>query len=620
MFTDLSLIFDFQWNVFSLTSLLSVIINLFLLVLVRAKGPKNESTNWFILVLILLIIWGISEFLDRNSASQIASLFWDYVGRPGWILVTPVLFGFALHFVGQENILKNRFNQLLIFGPFILVLFFSWNTNLIINNDISAHHRVYYGWSITPLGSFFEVFTLLFILFLTASVVLLTRFYLGASDLIKRRQALFIMGAFLIPIIGGIFTDAIFPILGIQIVPIAIILTTAMTISVTYTIIRYSLFVVSPTLAASTIIDTISEALLVIRPNQLIEQVNKATIDLIGLKKNELIGANIQRIMPDDETWNDFREVVLKPLREKDLVLNFKTKFKTKEGKTVPVSFSGVSLKDIGGLISIVGLARNLAKEEEFEQMKLDFVSIAAHELRTPLTSIRGYLSVLQEEVKGKISEEQSSFLDKAFISSNQLEALVENLLSVSRIERGAMQLEKSSVDWEELVSSIVTTYLVRAKGREIDIYFKTPEKKLPKIYVDKFRISEVLYNLIDNALTHTEAGGSVEVSSGLDGDHVVTYVKDTGEGIPPDALPKLFTKFFRVSGVLEQGSKGTGLGLYISKAIVEMHKGKIWVESTPGVGSTFSFSIPVKGEKIEPEFDKFKELGLTHAPDSNGK
>ena len=117
---------------------------------------------------------------------------------------------------------------------------------------------------------------------------------------------------------------------------------------------------------------------------------------------------------------------------------------------------------------------------------------------------------------------------------------------------------------------------------------------KLPEVLVDKFRISEVLSNLLANALTYTKPGGKVEVTSWPENDNVVTSIKDTGEGIPESAIPRLFTKFFLVSGVLEQGSKGTGLRLYISKSIIDMHEGKIWVKSKLGVGSTFTFSLPL--------------------------
>jgi signal transduction histidine kinase len=204
----------------------------------------------------------------------------------------------------------------------------------------------------------------------------------------------------------------------------------------------------------------------------------------------------------------------------------------------------------------------------------------------------------LQEEVGKNLREEQASFLDKAFISSTQLAALVENLLSVSRIERGSLQIQTQTTAWEPIIEEAYNNFQTQAKERKVSLTYNKPKEKLPLVLVDKFRISEVISNLISNALNYTPAGGAVEVNLEHKGDEVITSVTDSGQGIPAQAIPKLFTKFFRVSGVLEQGSKGTGLGLYISKSIVDMHKGRIWVESEIGKGSKFSFTVPVSSDQ----------------------
>src|SRR3989344_7529862 len=164
------------------------------------------------------------------------------------------------------------------------------------------------------------------------------------------------------------------------------------------------------------------------------------------------------------------------------------------------------------------------------------------------------------------------------------------------------MKIEKNPVIWEELVSEIVMTYNDQARQKGISLTFIKYKEKIPKVLVDRFRMGEVLSNLIGNAINYTNPGGKVTVSTELRGDGVVTHVEDTGQGVPESAIPKLFTKFFRVSGVLEQGSKGTGLGLYISKAIVEMHNGRIWAKSILGEGSTFSFALPLVKSDSNPD------------------
>lgn len=741
MFEELALLFDFRFNPFALFSLIAIAVNLVLLVLVHLKGVKNETNRWFMIVPALIILWGISEFLDRSSANPTGSLFWDFFGRPSWVFLAPVMISFTLSFVGKSEVLKSRFYQLLTFGFAFVFMFLLWNTNLILNNNVADNQPIYWGWRVIPLGEYFDLFLVWFEILLLASLWFLIRYYRKTKDPIRKKQTLFIITAILIPVVGGSITDAILPLFGIQVLPIATLLATGMCVSISYTIIRSNLFVMNPTLTANTIIDNMSESLLVIGADKVIEQVNTSMLVLLGYKKGELVGQNIKKLFPSEELWERFSKEVLGPLKRERLLRNFETLFKTKDGRLIPISFSAASLVEVGRLTSIVGLAvdvsetkklitdltaernkisvalsgivdgvfavdkqgrfillnpamekilkvksgeligkyakdyltmveegekvpvsalipkqqinkgqlvaqkknveivrkdgtsvfvdlisgvieesedidlgaivtfHDVSKEHELEEMKLDFVSMAAHELRTPLTSIRGYLSILQEEIKNSLNKEQASFLNRAFNSSSRLAALVENLLSVSRIERGKMRIDKSSADWKKLISSVVSIYKNQAKEKDIELTFKSLSKSFPTLYVDKFRISEVLSNLIANAIAYTDSGGRVEVVAQVKNQKVITSVKDTGQGIPEEALPKLFTKFFRVSGVLEQGSKGTGLGLYIAKAIVDMHGGKISVESELGKGSTFTFSIPIKKPEGNSDLDMFDTL-----------
>lgn len=243
---------------------------------------------------------------------------------------------------------------------------------------------------------------------------------------------------------------------------------------------------------------------------------------------------------------------------------------------------------NLGGIISI----HDLTEEQRLEEMKLDFVSMAAHELRTPLTSIRGYLSLFFDEFLNELSEKQKLLLRRVDISAKQLNSLVENLLSVSRIEKGAFAINPKPVDWLNLVKTIVEELTSRANDKHITLSLQNPGVPV-SVMADELRIGEVVTNLVVNAINYTGEGGHVTVSIEVKDDVVITHVQDTGEGIPKEAISRLFTKFFRGSTTLVQGAKGTGLGLYISKAIVTIHKGTISVESELGKGSTFTFTLP---------------------------
>lgn len=255
-------------------------------------------------------------------------------------------------------------------------------------------------------------------------------------------------------------------------------------------------------------------------------------------------------------------------------------------------------------------LIRDVSQREQLEQMQIDFVSMASHELRTPVTSIIGYLSTLVEETKGTLPAEQYDFLNRAFSSAKQLSELISNFLNVSKIERGAFVVSMQPLDWSQNLAKVVQDNQAQAVQKNITINLNIPPN-LPKVMADNVRINEVLNNLISNAINYGKASGSIEIGAKVDGHELVTYIADDGPGIPPDAIPHLFTKFFRVSGSLEAMKKGTGLGLYISKSIIDMHHGRIWVESKLGQGSTFSFTLPI----AETDNPTIISLHTAHSP-----
>jgi two-component system sensor histidine kinase VicK len=264
-------------------------------------------------------------------------------------------------------------------------------------------------------------------------------------------------------------------------------------------------------------------------------------------------------------------------------------------GKSVFVNLICIKIQhnpnsDLGYILTL----HDLTEELRLEKMKMDFVSMAAHELRTPLTIIKGYLSIFKQENQNKFSEDQMLFLDRIEMGAKQLTFMVENFLNVSRIERGALTISLQVINWVSFVHQIVDELKNEASVKKITLSFVEPVESTIQVQVDPVRIQEVLINLINNAINYTADGGKISVSLEVKENGVITHVSDTGAGIPAEAVKNLFTKFYRVSGDLTASSKGTGLGLFISKTIVEMHHGRIWVASVEGQGSVFSFSLPI--------------------------
>jgi len=312
-----------------------------------------------------------------------------------------------------------------------------------------------------------------------------------------------------------------------------------------------------------------------------IELLNGAVYEILGIKGVDLLGQDFAAVFKSVDFNLEGPETEVPIAQQGGEPLTFKV-------KTYPL------MDEAGQRRGKIFVFRDITSEKELERMKIDFVSMAAHELRTPLTSLRGYISFLKDEVYEKLSAEQKVYLDRASISSDSLSSLVDNLLNISRIESGNLELSLKETDLVELFHPIIGQFRDKAAQKSLTLQFKF-EKKLDRVMVDNFRISEVLANLLDNAISYTKSGARITVTIKQKDGEVITTVADTGLGIASANLKHLFTKFYRVSGTLAEGSKGTGLGLFICKSIVEMHQGRIWVESQLGKGTKFFFALPIR-------------------------
>lgn len=269
---------------------------------------------------------------------------------------------------------------------------------------------------------------------------------------------------------------------------------------------------------------------------------------------------------------------------------------------------------DPNGIKAIITII-DKTEGRELENMKVDFVSMAAHELRTPMTAIKGYIDLIAHDDESKLSEQTKTFLTRVQFSTAQLVGLINNLLNVAKIERGALSMNFEKLNWTQLVQDAVEDQKLSAKLKNITLNYESINDDL-YILADHIAIAEVLNNFITNAIKYTLDNGNVTVSIKREKGQIVTTVADNGIGIPPNAIEYLFTKFYRVNGGLASGSGGTGLGLYISKAIVELHHGTVSVLSTEGQGSTFSFSL---APFDQANYDKIVQNGPTKVNNRHG-
>jgi PAS domain S-box-containing protein len=271
------------------------------------------------------------------------------------------------------------------------------------------------------------------------------------------------------------------------------------------------------------------------------------------------------------------------------------------EDRVVSVHLAPVMLEN--EFLGTVSAFRDVTAEVAAERAKTEFVSTVSHELRTPMTSIKGYVDLLLMGAVGTLTDDQDHFLSVISANVDRLTVLVNDLLDISRMESGRMMLSPRSMHVADIVDHVIATMQARASIQGLSLRADVPSA-LPEVMADPDRVAQVLTNLLANACNYTLSGGEVTISACADGDEVSVSVHDTGIGIAPEDQEKIFNRFFRSDDSVVQEAPGAGLGLSIVQSLVEMHGGRIWVESQVGSGSTFTFTLPVAETDRETVLD----------------
>jgi NtrC-family two-component system sensor histidine kinase KinB len=244
-----------------------------------------------------------------------------------------------------------------------------------------------------------------------------------------------------------------------------------------------------------------------------------------------------------------------------------------------------------GILIGVVLLLRDVTRLAELDRLKSEFVMTASHELRTPLTSIGMSIDLLLETAIKKLNGKEQQLLSAAHEDLQRLKVFVNNLLDLSKIEAGKMEMEFSSISVQFLCEKVVAVFKPQVEEKAVSLSLNVPED-LPNVKADDNKIAWVLTNLISNALRYTSHGGHIRLSAESFGPYVQISVMDDGTGIPYEYQSKIFDKFVQIKSDKVLG--GSGLGLAICKEMVRAHGGTIWVDSVPGEGSVFTFTLPI--------------------------
>jgi len=326
---------------------------------------------------------------------------------------------------------------------------------------------------------------------------------------------------------------------------------------------------------------------------------NRAAEIILGYSKEEMIGKKFSILLPKGSI-QEFEGVRRKVLNS-GTIRDIESPGKRKDGAKIYLSLSVSPICDVEGkIIGFLRIAKDITEKKRYEgrlkeldRMKSDFVSNVSHELRTPLTAIKGSVDNMLDGLTGSLNEKQVRYLGRVKSNTDRLARLINDLLDLSRIEAGRIEVRPTVVSLSSVIEEAIEQLKPLAAAKVIQIAV-TPTNLDELAWADRDKLTQVLLNLVGNAIKFTPEEGTVTVAVKKNcSQRVDISVADTGPGIAPEERDKIFAKFYQIANSDNQRPKGSGLGLAISKALVEMLGGEMWVESILGKGSTFSFTLP---------------------------
>ncbi|MBL7701282.1 MAG: HAMP domain-containing protein [Ferruginibacter sp.] len=306
---------------------------------------------------------------------------------------------------------------------------------------------------------------------------------------------------------------------------------------------------------------------------------NTVAGNLLGLKEADILG----KYVADVAVKNDLMRSLIQPEAKKELNI-------FADGKESYFNREILSVTNNGETIGEVIILRNITLFHELNEAKTNFIATVSHELKTPISSIKMSAQLLNDARVGDLNKEQADLVKSIADDSERLLKITSEILNISQVETGQIQLTVTMIDPNEIITSAMQTVAAKAKEKKIAVN-NLSDKSLPLIKADADKTTWVLNNLLTNAIKYSFSNGTVDVSAKVETDHILFSVSDKGRGIAEEYIPRLFERYYQVPGSTE---KGTGLGLAISKDFIEAQKGSIWLKSEIGKGTTCYFQLPL--------------------------
>jgi PAS domain S-box-containing protein len=356
-------------------------------------------------------------------------------------------------------------------------------------------------------------------------------------------------------------------------------------------------------------VDEVSDHIVITDPEGIILYANKAVEKITGFKVKEIIGKKAG----SKELWGglmdrDVYRELWRMIRDEKKPFAGEIVNKRKDGEKYDAEIHVSPILDENGqIVFYVGIEIDISKTKELERAKTEFVSLASHQLKSPLTSISLSVDLLLRGIAGTLNDEQKKYLKEIYADVHHTADLVGALLNLSRVEMGTFRVEPEIVNVPEMIEAVMDEILPQARAGRVEVDAEYG-KDLKNVLLDKNILKVALQNLVSNAVKYARKNGYVKIVAKADRGELIISVADNGIGIPVRDQEKIFTKFFRARNAVDKKTGGTGLGLSLSKALVEASGGKMWFESLENQGTVFYLSLPFEKNGDDYEKDVFSD------------